>query len=116
VTVTERRVIVAASERGRPMDRSRSRLSRRQYVQRVPGPAAFPARAPMEVWMRMLHVRVLLTALLGPLLIAASFTSQSDAAQTSDLVFAQSGTMPIILTASHGGNTQVPGVPQRTRV
>jgi N-formylglutamate amidohydrolase len=37
------------------------------------------------------------------------------AAQTSELVFIQAGTIPIILTAPHGGNAPVPGVPERSR-
>jgi N-formylglutamate amidohydrolase len=45
---------------------------------------------------------------------AAGPTSGADAALSSDLVFAQRGGLPIILTAAHGGDAQVPGVPQRT--
>jgi N-formylglutamate amidohydrolase len=34
-------------------------------------------------------------------------------AQRSDLVFLQRGTMPILLTAPHGGDERVPGIPAR---
>jgi hypothetical protein len=36
------------------------------------------------------------------------------AVQTSDLVRVEAGTMPILLTAPHGGTAEVPGVPERT--
>jgi N-formylglutamate amidohydrolase len=54
------------------------------------------------------------TGLVWLLLSAAWLTGDPVAAQPSELVFAQAGTMPILLTAPHGGNMRVPGVPERT--
>jgi N-formylglutamate amidohydrolase len=45
---------------------------------------------------------------------SAPASSGRAAGQTSVLVFAQSGTLPIVLTAPHGGSSAVPGVPART--
>jgi N-formylglutamate amidohydrolase len=38
----------------------------------------------------------------------------TNAMQTSDLVTVQAGTMPLLITAPHGGTSPVPSVPQRT--
>jgi N-formylglutamate amidohydrolase len=54
-------------------------------------------------------------AVLILLLVLAWTTASAATAQPPELVFAQSGTLPIILTAPHGGNSPVPGAPPRTR-
>ena len=48
--------------------------------------------------------------LIAPLLAAPGYTADTSPA---DLVLVQQGTMPIILTAPHGGHEAIPGVPPR---
>src|SRR5215472_11594382 len=50
-----------------------------------------------------------------PLLLAPLLAASADAADVTpaNLVLIQQGTMPIILTAPHGGREAIPGVPPR---
>jgi N-formylglutamate amidohydrolase len=43
-----------------------------------------------------------------------SFADDPARAHSSDLVTAEAGTIPILITAPHGGTAPVPGVPERT--
>jgi N-formylglutamate amidohydrolase len=47
------------------------------------------------------------------MLVCVSGPMKVTGAQSSELVFLQHGTMPILLTAPHGGASRVPGVPER---
>ena len=49
-------------------------------------------------------------SLFAPLLAAPAYTADVTPA---DLVLVQQGTMPIILTAPHGGREAIPGIPPR---
>jgi hypothetical protein len=48
--------------------------------------------------------------------VLAMQSSEPTPVPTSELVFAQRGTLPLIITAPHGGTAPVPGVPERTGV
>lgn len=49
-----------------------------------------------------------------PLLLALLIAAATHAAQVGDLIVARSGTLPILLTAPHGGTEAIPGMQNRT--
>jgi N-formylglutamate amidohydrolase len=53
--------------------------------------------------------------LLVPVALLPGVRARDDApAKPEDLVFVQKGTLPIIVSAPHGGRREIPGVPRRT--
>jgi N-formylglutamate amidohydrolase len=61
--------------------------------------------------------RVVLLLLAGPLALLPGVRGRDAVpAKPDDLVFVQTGTLPIIVSAPHGGRAAVPGVPERLGV
>ena len=52
-------------------------------------------------------------ALLLPAVAALAPAAAPDAPKPDDFVFVQKGTLPIIISAPHGGRKKVPDVPER---
>jgi N-formylglutamate amidohydrolase len=76
-------------------------------------PDAVPSNVPGGF---MLSARCRLAALVCTVPFALPAASADDAPRPEALVEVQTGTMPIIITAPHGGSEKVPGVPERMGV